>query len=282
MSQLTTTKTFAAGQRVTHTDLNQITSLATLNPTTYSGAMPGTDNLLFLRGATLGINSWSNITQNATSLTVKPLDGNRYSWVSGGANFLLMEAAGSPLYPIQCLNGAASNSLYLNGDGVGVLNSAPGCALDVTGTTRAAAFVAKAQSPMLALTDTGTEGYAPYYAGFYMSDATLWFSKLDGEAGTAVNTPLAIDVNAGDDTLVIVGTGSAANVGIGLETPAEKLDVAGNIKVSGALFIGAQGAAPASNAGGTVGTLVQYGGDLYLCVAASGANSWKKLSLATY
>lgn len=62
------------------------------------------------------------------------------------------------------------------------------------------------------------------------------------------------------------------------------VDAAGNIVASGSVT-GAhviQNAAPASNAGGTPGNITFDANYMYVCVAASGANSWKRVALSTY
>ncbi|HVG29549.1 MAG TPA: tail fiber domain-containing protein [Pyrinomonadaceae bacterium] len=87
-----------------------------------------------------------------------------------------------------------------------------------------------------------------YNSGWQLDDPTTngWFFKLDTRGGNAANNSNGLWLyripsgpNPHTDELPVFGVTSgqayfAGNVGIGLETPAQKLDVVGNIKITGA------------------------------------------------
>lgn len=204
------------------------------------------------------------------------VSSNGWVWMPGASNALVLQQTnpdGTPLtsykIPIQVAEAAENNTLYLNGTGVGILNSSPAYALDVTGTARASKVIVRGAAAMLAFTDTTD----PYYGGFFMDAGYLFFGKLASEGGASATgyTPFAIAVNAVDNLLRV----EAAGV-----TMAGTLGVTGATTLSGALTL-AGGTAPASaTAAGTAGEIrwAESGGTayVYICVAT---NTWRRAAL---
>lgn len=289
MGHLNLATPLVAGDYATPARLNGLVQDATLAATNLTGVLTG-DLLVFLRNGQLYNASWATFKGDlgANGLALDMAAGVSFVLKPGGATNVIFEqsgGSGSGNIPVQLVTGAANNSLYIAAAGVGVLNSTPAYALDVNGDVRGQVVLSQTSVPTVGFRDTDTPtGYsgAIQYAG---NSNTLYIGTTPYNSWGLDLFPIAFNLRAANNTLVV---DSGSNVGIGTAAPAYKFDVSGsarvtgNITLGGSFVLGDVGTPPASNAGGTVGTLMRCGTDLYLCVAASGANSWKKVTLATY
>ena len=106
-------------------------------------------------------------------------------------------------------------------------------------------------------------------------NGTKDYSIRTGVSGIE-NTSLAFyDETAGANRIVIT---SAGNVGIGTDSPSEKLEVDGQVLSDGYRLAAMQTAPATRNSTGTLGEIVIDGNYIYVCYAAS---SWSRVALET-
>lgn len=71
----------------------------------------------------------------------------------------------------------------------------------------------------------------------FLVSISILFQSLSKDVSAAINTPIMghpwAQMECNTDGLCVVGSGASQKVGIGIGTPAEKLDIVGNLKVSG-------------------------------------------------
>jgi hypothetical protein len=219
------------------------------------------------------------------SWRMQPASGNGFMWMAGGSYrsgaIVLQEvtADGAALdpykIPVVVGPGTANDTLWLSSTGISVLKGAAAAyALEVVGTGQFSALRVNGAVPTLVLRDSD----GPSAVAVYNDAGNLRFSAADPTTGEATNEPVTLDLSAPDYALVL---NSAGNLGLGTATPLHKLDVVGNIALSGDLFLGAESPAPTS--AGTAGTAGQLkwgmtGSNvaaLYLCTVSGGAGSAK-------
>lgn len=232
----------------------------------------------------------ANVLNSATNyvfgvLTLGLAGTKNWRWVTDGTKTTLQQfavggAGSAEKIPIQILNGAENNTLYLTSTGLAVRKTTPTCALDVAGKGQfTTGLWVSSTVPGVTLKDTDGDGENATACAMFMSGAE-WYLKLvspeDG-SGDAYNTPvrLTLGPTTPNNSLFL---SSAGYLGLGTATPAYRFDCAGSARIGGDLVLTAAGSAPSSGSAGTAGTLRWHGSDLYVCIAT---NMWKKFSQAT-
>ncbi len=148
---------------------------------------------------------------------------------NGGASYLAFEDSTAGRIPFRVEAGAPVNTLYVEADGdVGIKTANPVVDLHVV----------EGNTPTLRLEQDGSDGFSPQIwdvagneANFFIRDVTNG-SKLS----------FRIEPNTPENTLYLDSPG---NVGIGTNSPSEKLDIVGNLEVNGDGII--QGTAGSTN-----------------------------------
>jgi hypothetical protein len=186
---------------------------------------------------------------------------------SSGATAFFVSDAVNGTQPLFIEAAVPSNSLYLKGStgNVGIHTTTPAFTLDVNGNTLAigttTAHAGNGGSVRLR-DDTGTQRWS---FGIPGSSGATGFFVSDAVNGTQ---PLFIEAAAPSYSFYLKGT--TGNVGIGTATPAQKLDVKGNINTSG--NVTATGSVTAASfAGGGAGLTSVNAANLTCsgCVSAS-------------
>ena len=214
-------------------NMTGMVGIGTTNPTSpltisYPGSAPG----IIVKATT----NWSAIdidasTENDAALRLLK-DGNT-SWVlrrkSYSNDFEIVEVGGGSRMFFEANNGR-----------VGIGTTTPSAKLNVVYT---------GGSPGIAI--KSSQSYATIDVDSYDGDAALRFYhqgvgtwNVRNQAGTdnfQIN-----ELNGGSTRFVIENT--TGNVGIGTADPAEKLDVTGNAKISGAVTVGGDGIVKSTNA----------------------------------
>ena len=143
--------------------------------------------------------------------------------------------------------------------------------LALTATNSASPVSSPVASLLVYNTATAGAGTTAVTPGYYYWDGTQWLRVLNsgnawqtgGNAGTTPSTNFAGTTDAQDfairtNNVEKMRITSAGNAGVGTTTPTERLDVAGNIKFSGALMpnnlSGSTGQIITSNGAGTAPT----------------------------
>jgi len=141
---------------------------------------------------------------------------------SGGSNFFGIEDASAGRQILSLEAGAPTDSLYIDNNGrVGFGTPNPVTAIEaVVGST-----------PTLRLNQDGSFGFTPQSwdvagneTGFFIRDVS-----------NGLTLPFFIEPGAATDSLYV---SSAGNIGMGIDSPTEKLHVVGNAVISGNLELG--------------------------------------------
>ncbi|MDD2678049.1 MAG: hypothetical protein PHN95_01370, partial [Candidatus Pacebacteria bacterium] len=126
----------------------------------------------------------------------------------------------------------SGTNIYYSTGNVGIGTTVPGTSLEVNGKVKAPYFITSSIDGDT-FTGTWTTGYnnAVHYYGLsdFNVDGTNFGVALSGYGGLAFYTGYNASASAPD---VVINT--SGNVGIGTTEPSEKLEVSGNIKLSGA------------------------------------------------
>ncbi|RYE36866.1 MAG: hypothetical protein EOP42_01765 [Sphingobacteriaceae bacterium] len=182
----------------------------------------------------LGINSSANTSGGVTG-------GANTAYLYGtGSDFAIGNAAAGRSLLLFTGGTGANERMRIDGAGnVGIGTNNPGQKLDVAGSINAANSI----YIDAALSNTGTLNPGLYFGGASSGEGIS--SKR-----TSGTNQYGIDFYTASNNRMTINNGG--NVGIGTNTPTEKLDITGNLKFSGALM--------PNNSAGTAGYFLQSAG----------------------
>ncbi|WP_452226493.1 T9SS type A sorting domain-containing protein [Lacinutrix cladophorae] len=143
---------------------------------------------------------------------------------NGGLNYFSIDDATSNTNPFRILAGAGNNALYINASGnVGFGNAAPVVELHVT----------DGDTPTLRLEQNGANGW-PAQTWDVGGNETNFFVR-DITNGTLL--PFRMQPGAATNSLFVASNG---NISLGDDSASEKLEVNGNVAITGNTFIAGQ------------------------------------------
>ena len=139
---------------------------------------------------------------------------------NGGSNYFSIDDATAGTSPFRVLAGAGNNALYVsnNGGNVGLGTSNPVLELHVT----------DGDTPALRLEQNGTVGWTPHTWDVAGNETNFFVRDVTNSS----KIPFKILPGSPDNQLVVTSTG----IGIGTKTPTNKLDVMGDVGISGQIF----------------------------------------------
>ena len=139
---------------------------------------------------------------------------------NGGANHFSIDDVTAGTNPFRVMAGAGNNALFISNSGgnVGLGTASPVVELQVT----------DGDSPTLRLEQNGTNGWTPQTWDIAGNETN--FFVRDVTNGSAL--PFKILPGSPSDQLVVTNTG----IGIGTKTPVNKLDIMGDVGISGQIF----------------------------------------------
>jgi hypothetical protein len=161
---------------------------------------------------------------------------------SGGANKFSIEDTTANKTPFTIIAGAPDNSFYLNSNGkLGLRTATPGLDIHmVTGDT-----------PAIRFDQTNSGGFTPQIWDIGANEANFFVRDLT--AGSKL--PFRIRPGAPTSSIDISASG---DVGIGTDSPAYKLDVAGSVNATGYFLNGAPFNFNVANGTGTTNRLAKW------------------------
>jgi hypothetical protein len=179
-------------------------------------------------------------TADTLSITAGGVEAARFNTAASGVNYLTVTPSATTAAVQLATAGTDSNislAIMPKGTGnVGIGTASPAAKLHVLGTSEQLRL-GNNQSNYVSFT-TGTSGQftlAPTGDEVYLRSNQNFGIYLDHNNNDGSNANFDIYSNAGGTHLFRVQ--ESGNVGIGTATPAEKLEVAGNIKASGTLQV---------------------------------------------